>query len=175
LIPPERVEAFFQLIDERPEIETGNVGQWMPLTLLGRLEWRRIGEEVFAAVDALPTGDRARSVILAPHWLYAAVLEYYGRDREHPPIVSPYNAYYFWRDEAADRDRVITVAIPAEISERHFAEVEPLALFECRYCAAWRGNISILRATGSSRPLSQLLAEWRTFSIDRAPALTESE
>lgn len=175
LIPPERVEAFFQLIDERPEIESGDVGQWMPLTLLGRLEWQRFSEVVFDAVDALPAEDRSRSVILAPHWLYAGVLEYYGRDREIPEIVSPHNAYSFWHGGAAGmagRDRVVTVAIPREVVERYFDEVSQLALFECVYCAAWRSDIPVYLALGSSRPLGELLEDWRTFSIGGAPALT---
>jgi hypothetical protein len=178
LFPPERVEAFFQRLGEPPEIETGDVGQWMPLTLLGRLEWRRFGEEVFDAFDALPAEDRAHSVILTPHWLYAAVLEYYGRDRELAPVVSPHNAYAFWHggaSELAGRDRVITVAIPQEVAERWFAEVRPLAVFECAYCTAWRPDIPVLLARGSSRPLADLLEEWRTYSIGLVPALAPNE
>jgi hypothetical protein len=172
LFPPERVEAFFQLIDERPEIETGDVGNWMPLTLLGRLEWRRFSEEVFAAIDTLPEKERSRAVILAPHWVYAAVLEYYGRERALPPVVSPHNAYYFWRDAAAGRDRAITVAIQREVAERHFEEVRPLALFECERCTGARPDLPVLLALGSERPLVELLEDWRTFDIRGAPTLT---
>jgi hypothetical protein len=172
LIPPERVEAFFQLIDERPEIETGDVGQWMPLTLSGRLEWRQFSDEVFAAIDALPEEERSRAVILTPHWVFAGVLEYYGREREGPPIVSPHNAYSFWTDEAADRDPVITVAIPHEIADRYFGDVRRLALVECQHCAIWRRDLPVLLARGSARPLGELLEQWRTFSIAPVSALT---
>ena len=172
LFPPERVEAFFQWIDERPEFETGDVGQWMPLTLLGRLEWRRFSEVVFAAIDALPEEERSRAVILSPHWVYAGVIEYYGRERDLPPVVSPHNAYYFWRDAAVGRDRVITVAIPREVAERHFDEVRPLALFECGRCTGARPDLPVLLARGSERPLVELLEEWRTFDIRGAPALS---
>ncbi len=170
--PPERVEAFFQWIDVRPEIETGDVGQWMPLTLLGRLEWRRFSEVVFAAIDALPEEERSRAVILSPHWVYAGVIEYYGRERDLPPVVSPHNAYYFWRDAAAGRDRVITVAIPREVAERHFDDVRPLALFECGRCTGVRPDLPVLLARGSERPLVELLEEWRTFDIRGVPALS---
>ena len=169
---PDRVEAFFQRIGQRPEIERGDVGQWMPLTLLGRLEWRRFSDEVFAAVDALPEAERDRAVILAPHWLYASVLDYYGREREGPPVVAPHNAYAFWTHTAANRDRVITVAIPEEIAARTFGDVRRLALFECRYCVMWRPDIPILLARTDARPLSERLAEWRTYSIGGVPALT---
>ena len=48
----------------------------------------------------------ARAVVLAPHWVFASVIEYYGRDRGLPPVVAPHNAYWFWREEAAGRDIV---------------------------------------------------------------------
>lgn len=115
-------------------------------------------------------------MILTPHWLYAAVLEYYGRHRDHPPIVSPHNAYSFWHGGVAGivgRDRVITVAISQEIAERYFDEVTRLALFECSYCAAWRSDIPVHLARGSSRPLGELLEDWRTYSIREVPALTQ--
>jgi hypothetical protein len=172
--PPERVEAFFRAIDQRPEIETGDVGQWMPLTLLGRLEWKRFGEEVFAAVDALPEEVRARAVILSPHWVYAGVIEYYGRERDLPPVVSPHNAYYFWREAAVGRDRVIAVAIPRDVLERYFGEVRLLALFECQRCTGARPDIPVFLAQGSERPLVELLEEWRAFDIRKAPALSDS-
>jgi hypothetical protein len=172
LLSPERVEAFFKTIGERPAIETGDVDQWLPLTLLGRLEWRRFSEEVYAAVDALPEADRSRAVILAPHWLYASVLEYYGRERDGPPVVSPHNAYYFWRHSAIGRDRVIAVGIPSEITERYFDTVRPLALFECEHCTRWRPDLPVQLAYGSRRPLVEWLEEWRTFAIGRPPALT---
>lgn len=172
LLPPERVEAFFQRIDQRPAIETGDVDQWMPLTLLGRLEWRRFSEEVFAAIDALPEEERSRAAILSPHWVYAGVIEYYGRNRALPPVVSPHNAYYFWRAAAAGRDRAITVAIPREVADRHFDEVRPLALFECERCTGARPDLPILLARGSERPLVELIEAWRTFDIRGAPALS---
>ena len=100
------------------------------------------------------------------------VLEYYGREREGPPIVSPHNAYSFWADAAADRDRVITVAIPQEIAERHFDEVRRLARFECHRCVMWRPDMPVLLARGSARPLGKLLEQWRTYSIGQVPALT---
>lgn len=171
LFPPERVEALFRAIDQRPEIETGDVGQWMPLTLLGRLEWKRFSEEVIAAVEALPEEERARAVILSPHWVYAGVIEYYGRERDLPPVVSPHNAYYFWRDAAAGRDRVIAVGIPRERIESYFDEVRPLALFECRRCSGARSDMTVLLASGSEQTLVELLEEWRTFDIREAPAL----
>lgn len=172
LLSPERVEAFFKTIDERPAIETGDVDQWLPLTLLGRLEWRRFSEEVYAAVDALPEMERSRAVILTPHWLYASVLEYYGRERDGPPVVSPHNAYYFWREAAVGRDRVIAVAIPHEITERYFEVVRPLALFECEQCTHWRPDLPVQLAYGGERSLAEWLEQWRTFAIGGAPELT---
>jgi hypothetical protein len=172
VVRPAQVEAFFRALGRRPAIETADVDQWMPLTLLGRLEWRRFSREVFGMVDTLPEAQRSRAAILAPHWLYASILEYYGREREGPPVVSPHNAYFFWRGDAAGRDRVITVGIAPEVVERRFDDAQLLGRFECGYCTAWRPDLPVYLATVRGRPLVEWLTEWRTFSIGRVPALT---
>jgi len=111
-------------------------------------------------------------VILAPHWLYASVIEYYGRERGLPPVVSPHNAYYFWRGAAADRDVVLSVAIATPILQRYFDETARLDLFECEYCTSWRPNLPIDISYGPKRPLAKLLEEWRHFGLEACPLLT---
>jgi hypothetical protein len=110
-------------------------------------------------------------VILVPHWVYGSTLEYHARDRELPPVVSPHNAYYFWREEGAGRDVVVTVASEVEVLEEYFAAIRSLGLYRCEYCPDWRPNLPILASYRPVRPLEELLVEWRTFSIRAAPGL----
>jgi hypothetical protein len=171
LFPPEKVAAYLEGIGGSPEIETPDVGQKVPLYLLGRLEWERFADQVAAALQTLPAEDRARAVVLAPHWVFASVIEYYGRHRDLPPVVSPHNAYWFWRADAAGRDVVVSVAVEPEVLSRYFEETRPLAVFRCRYCTIFRPDMRIEVSKRPVRPLVDLLTGWRTFDILPAPAL----
>jgi hypothetical protein len=88
-------------------------------------------------------------------------------------VVSPHNAYYFWRGEAAGRDVVVSVAVAEAALARDFAETRRLATFRCRHCAHFRPDLAIALSTGPRRPLEELLAEWRHFGRTACPALVQ--
>ncbi len=101
------------------------------------------------------------------------MLDYLGRERDVPPVVSPHNAYWFWREEAAGRDVVVSVDVHPEALERHFGAARRIARFTCEHCANWRGNMSIAVSSEPIRPVEQMLGEWRHFRSGPAPALSE--
>jgi hypothetical protein len=170
ILSPETGARYFTALGS-PDIETADVGVELPLYLVGRLEWERMADQVAAAWEALPAEERERSVILAPHWVFASVVEYYGRDRGLPPVVSPHNAYWFWREEAAGRDVALSVGVESEVLAPFFAETRALGVFRCGHCAIFRPDLPILVSTGPVRPLEELLTGWRHFSIEAAPGL----
>jgi hypothetical protein len=171
LLSPRAIEAYFEAIDEKPEIEITDVGQALPLHLAGRLWAEPFAEQVLKAWQALPVEFRSRAVVLAPHWVFASAIEYYGRHRELPPVVSPHNAYWFWREEAAGRDVALAVAIPSSALAGSFAQTHEAGSLACERCASFGRQLPLVIASGPVRPLEQLLFEWRTFSIEAVPQL----
>lgn len=171
VLSPQAVGKYFEALGEKPNIETSDLGQAIPLYLMGRLEWERFADEVVEVWEALPPGERERAVVLAPHWLFGSVVQYHGRNAGLPPVVAPHNAYWFWREDAAGRDVVLSVAIPRDVLARYFDEVREVAVFRCAYCATYRRDMPILVATGPVRPLEELLTEWRHFGIEPSPLL----
>jgi hypothetical protein len=171
ILSPQAVGEYLEALGQKPEIETSDVGQAIPVYLMGRLEWERFADEVTGVWEALPPGEQERGVVLAPHWVFASVVEYYGRDRDLPPVVAPHNAYWFWREEAAGRDVVLSVAIPADVLSRYFLETREVDVFRCEYCASFRPDLPIVLATGPLRPLEEQLSEWRYFNIEPPPQL----
>lgn len=172
VLPPKTVAWYYaEVLGQKPDIEASDVGKGIPLYLQGRLEWERFADEVAAAWEALPPDLRERTVVLAPHWLYASVVEYHDRDRRLPPVVAPHNAYWFWRNEAGERDAVVAVAVEPEVLALYFTQIETLHTFRCEHCALFRPDLPIVLGTDPVRPLSELLAEWRHFGILPAPAL----
>jgi len=109
--------------------------------------------------------------VLAPQWLFASVVEYYGRERGLPPVMSPHNAYFFWREDAAGCDVALTVGIEADVLSRYFTNTRALGCFRCEYCANFRLDLPIQVAYTTMRPLEELLLEWRHFARLPAPAL----
>jgi hypothetical protein len=175
VVSPARVVAFFEWIGEKPDVEKADVGNPLPVFLMGRLGWERLADEAIAAWETVPAAERARAVILAPHWLYASVIAYYGREHALPPIVSPHNAYAFWRHDAAGRDVVLSVGIREEVLARHFRETRRLHVFRCEHCASWRPDLPISVSYGPPKPLPDLLWDWRHFGLERAPALVADD
>ncbi len=171
IMSPQAVGGYLEALGQKPEIETSDVGQAIPVYLMGRLGWERFAHQVTEVWEALPPGEQERAVVLAPHWLFASVVQYYGRNREIPPVVAPHNAYWFWREDAVGRDVVIAVAIPSDVLSRYFAETRELGVFRCEYCATFRPDLPIVLAAGPVRPLEELLFEWRYFSIEASPHL----
>jgi 4-amino-4-deoxy-L-arabinose transferase-like glycosyltransferase len=169
VLSPRATADYFAAIGAKPEIEKVDIGQQIPLYFLGRLEWERVAADVMAAWDSLSRDEQERSVVLTRHWVFASVIEYYSRNRRHPPVVAPHNAYWFWRGEAAGRDVVVTVGVEQDTLVRYFAHRRLLGTFRCRYCAIFRPDLPIYVATGPVRPLIDVLGESRYFSIQAAP------
>ena len=171
LLPPRCLESYFEALRYKPEIETADVGQPIPAYLAGRLWWKPFANQVIEAWEAVPPEDRERGVILAPHWVFASVVQYHGRNRKLPAVVAPHNAYWFWRADAVGSDVVLGVAIPPDVLSRYFAETRELGVFHCEYCTAFSTDLPIVLARGPVRPLEELLSEWRYFSIQASPHL----
>jgi hypothetical protein len=90
-------------------------------------------------------------------------------------VVSPHNIYAFWREDAAGRDVVLSLAIPQETLARHFRETRRLHVFRCHYCASWRPDLPISVSYGPPKPLPDLLWDWRHFGLEAAPALVPAD
>jgi 4-amino-4-deoxy-L-arabinose transferase-like glycosyltransferase len=171
VLSPRATGEYLKALIERPEIETSDVGQAIPHYLMGRLEWNRFADEVVEVWDHLRPEAREHAVVLAPHWVFASVVEYYGRNRGLSPVVAPSNAYWFWREDAAGRDIVLAVAVEPKVLSVSFAEVREVRRFRCDYCVPFLDDTPIVIATGPRRPLEELLRQWRHFGIQLAPAL----
>ena len=174
LLPPATVSRYFEAIGERPEIETGDRGANLPLYLSGRLEWKRFAREIIGAWQTLPPDERDRTAILASHWVFASVIEYYGRGGELPPVVSPHNAYYFWRAEAAGRDIVFSFDVHPDALAESFGHTREIGHFRCQHCTHVRTDRTFRLSYAPKRPLEELLLEWRHFGITQAEKLVRS-
>jgi hypothetical protein len=171
VLPPAAVARYFEAIGEKPEIETGDRGAGVPLWLTGRLEWERFAREVIETWETLPPDERDRTAILTPHWVFASVIEYYGRGGELPPVVSPHNAYYFWRKEAADRDIVLSIGVHPDALAESFGHTREVGSFRCEYCTHFRPDLTFRLSHAPKRSLEELLVEWRHFGITSAEKL----
>jgi hypothetical protein len=176
LLPPslpitslENVAAWFDAVDESPTIEATDVGEKVPLTLSGRVGWQAFAEHVIAQWRALPPEQRSRAAIVTSHWVFASVIEYYGRDVDLPPVVSPHNAYAFWNDRIEGRDVVVSVDVRREALDRAFADTRALQRYTCAACPAFRPELEIHVSSRPLEPLAVWLEAHRHYGLTPVP------
>lgn len=128
-------------------------------------EYGRRNGDYCGEQDGQGIGDDRKTAILTPHWVSASAIEYYGRNDPLPPVVSPHNAYYFWREEAAGRDVVISVGVHPDALAEAFGRTRELGVFRCEYCAHFRPDQVVHLSHDPKRPLEQLIGDWKHFGI----------
>jgi len=101
----------------------------------------------------------------------ASVVAYYAREQGVGPVVSPHNAYAFWREEAQGRDVVLSIGVEESALGHFFARSRRIGTYECEYCANWRTDMPIFVSFEPLRPLPVLLEEWRYYGSGAAPVL----
>ena len=77
------------------------------------------------------------------------------------------------REEAGERDIVISVAIREEVLAQSFERTSERALFECEHCVTIRPDLPIRVSYGPKRPVRAMLESWHHFGILPVPALID--
>ncbi len=93
--------------------------------------WPELVETVGGVFAQLPESTREEAVLIASNYGSAAALDLWGGAWGLPPAVCGQNSYHFWR-RPASIDPALTVGFPREWVERHYAEVEQLAVVSNR-------------------------------------------
>lgn len=163
ILPPESVARLLGFLGIDTQIERGAGKQAeLPQWLADRFGWEELAEQVVAIYQALPEGDRARAVILAPSYGHAGALELFGRGRL-PPVLSPHNTYHLW-----GRDRVrlleggvlLSIGYDAGDLDPMYESIEQVAVHDCDYCMTWRDEMPIFVARGLKLTAAELAPAW---------------
>ncbi len=68
----------------------------LPQSLADRCGWSELSDSVAAVYDRLPERERRSAVLVGENYGEAGALEYYGRARGLPRVISGHNSYWVW-------------------------------------------------------------------------------
>ena len=89
-------------------------------------------------------------------------MEFFGGTRR-PRVISGHNSYYLWGAQRCDDSVMIIVRGKREEIEAFFAEVEPVAFTQCRYCMPYENNLPIFVARRPKLTFEQIWPRVKHF------------
>ncbi|RSS39058.1 glycosyl transferase [Streptomyces sp. WAC08241] len=89
--------------------------------------WPQLADQVGALYHRLPTGTRARVVLMSDDYWVASALAHFGPARGLPPVHSGSRGYWFFGAPPADRTVVLHVGHPDPALRAHFGVARQVA------------------------------------------------
>lgn len=147
-----RYMSVFGFLTPRTEVhETGVLPQY----LADRLGWVELADTVASVYQQLSPEDQSKACIFADNYGQAGALEFFGRSRGLPTVVSGHNSYYLWGPGDCTGEVLIVVGSDREDLQPLFEQVEEAAITSCQYCVPYENNEPVFIARKLRLPLEQ--------------------
>ncbi|MBN2083925.1 MAG: glycosyltransferase family 39 protein [Anaerolineales bacterium] len=136
----------------------------LPQVLADQFGWVELADTFADYYHRLPAADQARACIVAGNYGEAGALEFFGRERGLPPVVSGHNSYFIWGPGGCTGEVILYYGFGTERELRSaFESVEWLGFTHCQYCMPYENNRSVYLCKGIKRPLEELWVELKLF------------
>ena len=126
--------------------------------------WEELADTVARVYEALPEADRARAVIFTENYGEAGALEFFGRRRGLPPVVSGHNNYWLWGPGEHTGELVIAVGGDKEDEEAVFREVTLGATTQCGDCMPYENGLPIWVLRGLKMDLREVWPDLKSYN-----------
>lgn len=147
----------------QPQMERGQRSA-LPQVFADMHGWTDLVDTVARTYDQLPTDRRARAVVLVNNYGEAGAIEFLGKSRGLPRVISGHNNYWLWGPgDLRGDDTVIAVGPSREELLEGFEEVERVDTVRCQYCMPYENNLPVHVARGLKRPPDELWARLKRF------------
>lgn len=123
--------------------------------------WPEFADQVKEAYDAVPSDQRANTMVLAHYYQEAAAIDFYGPDRGLPSAISPHLSYWYWAPPRMDPHTVVMVNFTLEEGNRLFTECRQVGTVtnaQGIHNNQWGAPILVC-----SNPRKPLWTEWRSL------------
>jgi hypothetical protein len=147
--------------DAGVQVERLDTGH-LPQHFADRFGWPELAETVEQVYQQLPPEEQARACLFTSNYGEAGALEFFGRGRL-PRVISGHNSYHLWGPQGCDGSVMIIVGGEQAEIEAFFAEVEPAALTQCRYCMPYENERSIFVVRRPQMTLAQVWPQVKHF------------
>lgn len=127
--------------------------------------WPEMVDTVERAAMRLPAEQRARAVVLVRNYGEAGAIEFLGRPRGLPRVITGHNNFWLWGPgDLRPDDTVIAVGLTREKLLTAFATVERVDTTHCQWCMPYENDLPVHIARGMTQPLYELWARLKRFS-----------
>lgn len=125
--------------------------------------WEGLADAVAGVVQSLSPEERASARIYAQNYGEAGALEYYGRSRGLPRVISGHNAYWHWGPGPAGDGVVVIVGGNLRSHQQAFADVQIGGRATCDLCMPYESDLAIFVARGLRRSLHEIWPSVKHF------------
>ncbi|GAC1351320.1 MAG: glycosyltransferase family 39 protein [Polyangiales bacterium] len=94
-----------------PRSDEKHRGGVLPQHFADMFGWVNMTTRVGEVVDALPENERARTAVFASNYGEAGAMEFYGRHRSFPKVISGHNNYFLWGPGHPEPTTLVTVGV----------------------------------------------------------------
>ena len=163
LLSEERLIAWTAALGvEAPRTENHERGA-LPQVYADMHGWRALTDRVEQVVASLAPDERNEVVIVTSNYGEAGAREYFGRERDLPPVVSFHNNYWPWGNAGWTGGTVITVGIPPERAAAWFNQIEDRGTLDCEWCMPFERAAHILVVREPRLPPDEIWRRMRRF------------
>jgi hypothetical protein len=164
VLPVETFLGYAQAIGLAPPRMERNERGALPQVYADMHGWRELVETVARVTSQLTPEQRARTVVLVRNYGEAGAIEFLGRARGLPRVISPHNNYWLWGPgDLRQNDTVIAVGPAREELLSAFDAAERVDTVRCDYCMPYENDLPVHVAHGLKAPLDELWARLKRF------------
>ena len=162
ILPLSQYLVYQRALDVRPvRMEQHDAGQ-VPQHFADQLGWASLVETLSAAVAELPASERNGAAILTADYGQAAALQFLGRDRGLPPVISGHNQYYLWGPQG-DHAVLVTVGIPRATLLAAYGSITQVGIYTDPYVLPYSNNLPVYVCRGPRIALTRFWPALRRY------------
>lgn len=145
--------SVFGFMTPRTEV---NQDSLLPQHFADRLGWVELADTVSGVYQTLSPEEQRKACIFAGNYGEAGALEFFGRSRGLPPVISGHNNYFFWGPGNCTGEVLITVGVSGEDLQPLFERVVQAAVTDCGYCVTYENHRPVYIARKMRVPIDQV-------------------
>lgn len=162
ILPLPQYLVYQRVLDLRPvRMERHDEGL-VPQHFADQLGWERLVETMAAALAAVPPRERGEAAILTADYGQAAALQFLGRGRGFPVVISGHNQYWLWGPHG-DHPVLLAVGIPRATLARAYREIARVATYHDPYVLPYSNDLPVYVCRDPRIPLTEFWPALRRY------------
>jgi hypothetical protein len=162
VLPVETLIAYQAALGQKPRTEEHHRMGRLSQQDADMFGWPEMADSVARVAATLPTGERARAIVIVNNYGEAGALEQFGRGRI-PAIACQHNNWYRWGPPVWDGGTAILVGRDSSEAAREFSQVIVAGVAGHPLAMPYEQNLPILIARGFHADLAKAWAQGKSY------------